>query len=168
MSSNHFKYHFRKGPSSIRPMILMDIGFTHTSSSESDYLQRDAINYASLGLAKGKGKGIEFEGTKDDMGYLFQFTAKRNVLSSADKVGLNLRNAAGYISYALEDRDDVTFSGNLMISKRLKHDVTVDVGAGMSASKSFQKFVNNYTSLGTGIIFNDVDLDSKRTFVNIH
>ena len=130
MSSNYFKYHFRKGPISIRPMILMDIGFTHTSSSESDYLKRDAINDASLDL----GMGIEFEGTKDDMGYLFQFTAKRNVLSSADKVGLNLRNAASYISYALEDRDDVTFSGNLMISKRLKHDVTVDVGAGMSAS----------------------------------
>lgn len=130
MSSNYFKYHFRKGPISIRPMILMDIGFTHTSSSESDYLKRDAINDASLDL----GMGIEFEGTKDDMGYLFQFTAKRNVLSSSDEVGLNLRNAAGYISYALEDRDDVTFSGNLMISKRLKHDVTVDVGAGMSAS----------------------------------
>lgn len=125
-----FKYHFCKGPISIRPMILMDIGFTHTSSSESDYLKRDAINDASLDL----GMGIEFEGTKDDMGYLFQFTAKRNVLSSADKVGLNLKNADGYISYALGDRDDVTFSGNLMISKRLKHDVTVDVGAGMSAS----------------------------------
>lgn len=122
--------YFRKGPISIRPMILMDIGFTNSSSSESYQLKREAINDASLDL----GMGIEFEGTKYDMGYLFQFTAKRNVLSPTDEVGLNLRNAEGYISYALGDRDDATFSGNLMISKRLKHDVTVDVDAGMSAN----------------------------------
>ena len=37
-----------------------------------------------------------------------------------------------------------------------------------STSESFRKFVNNYTCHGAGIIFNDVDLDSKRTFGNFH
>lgn len=130
MSSNYFKYHFRKGPLSIRPMILADIGFSHNSNSESEYLKREVFNDASLDL----GLGIELEGSKDNTGVLFQFTARKKVWSSADDIGINLKNAQGYISYGLKKKDDIRFAGNLMISKRLKKDITLDLGAGMSAT----------------------------------
>lgn len=130
MSSNYFKYHFRKGALSIKPMLLADLGFSHTSSSESEYLKRDSLNDASLDL----GLGLELEGTTGSTGMLFQFTARKNVYSSADSVGINLKNANSFISYGIEDRDDVRFAGNLLISKRLKTDITLDAGAGLSAT----------------------------------
>ena len=130
MSSNYFKYHFRKGQFSIKPMIIADLGWTRTSSSESDYLKRDSLTDMTMDL----GLGLEVEGSQDSIGYLFQVTARRNVWSSADEIGINLKNADGYISYGLGKRDDIRFAGNMMITKHFKHGITMDLGTGVSAT----------------------------------
>lgn len=130
MSSNYFKYHFREGQFSIKPMIIADLGWTRTSSSESDYLKRDSLTDITLDL----GLGLEVEGSQDSIGYLFQVTATRNVWSSADEIGINLKNADGYISYGLGKRDDIRFAGNMMITKHFNHGITMDLGTGVSAT----------------------------------
>ena len=130
MSSNYFKYHFREGQFSIKPMIIADLGWTRTSSSESDYLKRDSLTDITLDL----GLGLEVEGSQDSIGYLFQVTASRNVWSSADEIGINLKNADGYISYGLGKRDDIRFAGNMMITKHFNHGITMDLGTGVSAT----------------------------------
>ena len=130
MSSNYFKYRMDHGPVTIRPMVLMDLGFNRVGSSESDFMKRDDMSKISLDL----GAGIELEGTHESYGYLLQGTVRHNVWNSDDTVGINLRNAHGYISYEIPDQHSTTFSVHGSLSKRLAADVTMDLGLGADAS----------------------------------
>ena len=130
MSSNAFKYHIREGNWSFKPMILADLGMTSTSSSHSEYLKRDGMTNVSLDL----GLGLEIDGFYNDMGYSFQASAKRNVYTSADSIGVNLRNSDGYISYDLNSKKEIRLNVNAIVSKRIHKDFIIDVGAGASAT----------------------------------
>ncbi|MCK0534514.1 MULTISPECIES: S6 family peptidase [unclassified Anaerobiospirillum] len=130
MSSNYFKYRMDHGPVTIRPMVLMDLGFNRVGSSESDFMKRDDMSKISLDL----GAGIELEGTHESYGYLLQGTVRHNVWNSDDTVGINLRNAHGYISYEIPDQHSTSFSVHGSLSKRLAADVTMDLGLGADAS----------------------------------
>ena len=130
MSSNYFKYHFRTGNLSIKPMLLADVGWNKTSDSESTYFKREGFAETTVDF----GAGLEIEGFNEDMGYLFQFTAKKNIYSSEDSVGINLKNSDGFISYGLSERNDIRFSANAMISKRISTDIMMDFGIGATAN----------------------------------
>ena len=130
MSSNYFKYHFKKGEYSIKPMILADLGFNRVNKSESDYIKRDSMNQVTLDL----GVGVELEGAHESWGYMLQATARNNVWNSNDKVGVNLTSAEGYISYEIPGEHETSFSLNGSVSKRLAADITVDLGLGASAT----------------------------------
>ena len=130
MSSNYFKYHFRTGNLSIKPMLLADVGWNKTSDSESTYFKREGFAETTVDF----GAGLEIEGFNEDMGYLFQFTAKKNIYSSEDSVGINLKNSDGFISYGLSERNDIRFSANAMISKCISTDIMMDFGIGATAN----------------------------------
>lgn len=143
MSSNYFKYHIKSGEYSIRPMILADFGWNHVGSSESDYLKRDGLNQTTVDL----GVGVEFEGYHESFGYLIQATARHNVYTSDETVGVNLRNADGYITYDIPENDDTTFNLNGNLSKRIRPDMTLDLGLGASANTSGAMGVNGNVRL---------------------
>lgn len=130
MSSNYFKYHFRAGSLNIRPMAIVDLGWSNISESESAYFKHDNLTERTLDL----GLGIEIEGSHESIGYLFQLSARRNVWNSADSVGVNLKNAQGYISYDIEERHKTIFAANAMFSKRISQNTILDMGAGATAS----------------------------------
>ena len=141
MSSNYFKYHFRTGNLSIKPMLLADFGWSHTSDSESQYFKRDSLNDTTVDF----GAGLEIEGFNEDMGYLLQFTAKKNIYSSADSIGINLKNSDGYITYGINEKDDVRFAANAMITKRVSEDILLDLGLGATANTNGSKGINAST-----------------------
>ena len=143
MSSNYFKYHFRAGNLSIRPMAIVDLGWSEISESESTYFKRDNLTERTVDL----GLGVEIEGSHESIGYLFQVTARRNVYNSADSIGVNLKNAQGYISYDLENRHETTFGANAMVSKRIMQNMILDVGAGATASTDGSLGVNGNARL---------------------
>ena len=128
MSSNYLKYHFQKGKYSIRPMLLADLGWHRIGKSESTWLKRDSLSQAVLDL----GVGIELEGSYESVGYMLQATAKTNVWTSDNTVGINLINANGYMSYDIPEDHDAIFSVNGALSKRLLPDVTLDLAIGGS------------------------------------
>ena len=130
MSSNYLKYRFNVGDIAVKPMFLADIGWTHTSGSESTYLKRDSLNDATVDL----GVGLELEGGFNSTSWMLQLTARHNVWRSADTVGVNLKNAQGFISYGLDDQKVTTFGAHGMISQRLSKTMMLDIATGATAS----------------------------------
>ena len=130
MSSNYLKYRFNVGDIAVKPMFLADIGWTHTSGSESTYLKRDSLNDANVDL----GLGLEVEGGFNSTSWMVQLTARHNVWRSADTVGVNLKNAQGFISYGLDDQKITTFGAHGMISQRLSKTMMLDIATGATAS----------------------------------
>ena len=130
MSSNYLKYRFNVGDIAVKPMFLADIGWTHTSGSESTHLKRDSLNDTTLDL----GVGVEVEGAFDATSWMVQLTARHNVWRSADSVGVNLKNAQGFISYGLDNQKSTTFGAHGMISQRLSKTMMLDIATGATAS----------------------------------
>lgn len=126
MSSNYLKYRFNVGDIAVKPMFLADIGWTHTSGSESTYLKRDSLNDATVDL----GVGLELEGRFNSTSWMLQMTARHNVWRSADTVGVNLKNAQGFISYGLDNQKSTTFGAHGMISQRLSKTMMLDIATG--------------------------------------
>lgn len=143
MSSNYLKYRFDLGDIAVKPMLLADLGWTHTSSSESTYLKRDSLNDTTLDL----GLGVEVEGRYDETSWMLQFTARRNMWRSADSVGVNLKNAQGYISYGLDNPKITSFGAYGMVSQRISKNMMMDLALGGTASTDGALGVNGNARL---------------------
>ena len=143
MSSNYLKYRFNVGDIAVKPMLLADIGWTHTSGSESTHLKRDSLNDTTLDL----GVGVEVEGAFDATSWMVQLTARHNVWRSADSVGVNLKNAQGFISYGLDDQKSTTFGAHGMISQRLSKTMMLDIATGATASTDGSLGINGNARL---------------------
>ena len=143
MSSNYLKYRFNVGDIAVKPMFLADIGWTHTSGSESTYLKRDRLNDATVDL----GVGLELEGGFNSTSWMLQLTARHNVWRSADTVGVNLKNAQGFISYGLDNQKSTTFGAHGMISQRLSKTMMLDIATGATASTDRSLGINGNARL---------------------
>lgn len=143
MSSNYLKYRFNVGDIAVKPMFLADIGWTHTSGSESTYLKRDSLNDATVDL----GVGLELEGRFNSTSWMLQLTARHNVWRSADTVGVNLKNAQGFISYGLDNQKSTTFGAHGMISQRLSKTMMLDIATGATASTDGSLGINGNARL---------------------
>ena len=143
MSSNYLKYRFNVGDIAVKPMFLADIGWTHTSGSESTYLKRDSLNDATVDL----GVGLELEGRFNSTSWMLQMTARHNVWRSADTVGVNLKNAQGFISYGLDNQKSTTFGAHGMISQRLSKTMMLDIATGATASTDGSLGINGNARL---------------------
>ena len=143
MSSNYLKYRFNVGEIAVKPMFLADIGWTHTSGSESMHLKRDSLNDTTLDL----GVGVEVEGAFDATSWMVQLTARHNVWRSADSVGVNLKNAQGFISYGLDNQKSTTFGAHGMISQRLSKTMMLDIATGATASTDGSLGINGNARL---------------------
>ena len=143
MSSNYLKYRFNVGDIAVKPMFLADIGWTHTSGSESTHLKRDSLNDTTLDL----GVGVEVEGAFDATSWMVQLTARHNVWRSADSVGVNLKNAQGFISYGLDNQKSTTFGAHGMISQRLSKTMMLDIATGATASTDGSLGINGNARL---------------------
>lgn len=143
MSSNYLKYRFDLGSVAVKPMLLADVGWSHTGGSESTYLKRESLTDAAIDL----GLGFEIERMSDETSWMLQFTARRNVWRSADAVGVNLKNAQGFISYGLDDRKSTTFAAHGMVSQRLTKTMMMDWSIGGSASTDGALGVNGNARL---------------------
>lgn len=143
MSSNYLKYRFNVGDIAVKPMFLADIGWTHTSGSESTYLKRDSLNDATVDL----GVGLELEGGFNSTSWMLQLTARHNVWRSADTVGVNLKNAQGFISYGLDNQKSTTFGAHGMISQRLSKTMILDIATGATASTDGSLGINGNARL---------------------
>ena len=143
MSSNYLKYRFNVGDIAVKPMLLADIGWTHTSGSESTHLKRDSLNDTTLDL----GVGVEVEGAFDATSWMVQLTARHNVWRSADSVGVNLKNAQGFISYGLDNQKSTTFGAHGMISQRLSKTMMLDIATGATASTDGSLGINGNARL---------------------
>lgn len=138
MSSNYIKYHHRMDGVSVRPMALVDIGWTRTEDSTSEFFKRDTLDQATVDL----GFGLELEGSYESVGYSFQATARHNFWTSTKAVDINLRSADGYMSYDIPNNSDVMFNVQGSISKRIKHNISLDLGVGASATTGGAKGIN--------------------------
>ena len=107
-------------------MAIVDLGWSEVSESESTYFKRDNLTERTVDL--GLGLGVEIEG-------------------SHESIGVNLKNAQGYISYDLDNRHETTFGANAMVSKRIMQNMILDVGAGATASTDGSLGVNGNTRL---------------------
>lgn len=143
MSSNYLKYRFNVGDIAVKPMFLADIGWTYTSGSESTYLKRDSLNDATVDL----GVGLELEGGFNSTSWMLQLTARHNVWRSADTVGVNLKNAQGFISYGLDNQKSTTFGAHGMISQRLSKTMMLDIATGATASTDGSLGINGNARL---------------------
>ena len=143
MSSNYLKYRFNVGDIAVKPMLLADIGWTHTSGSESTHLKRDSLNDTTLDL----GVGVEVEGAFDATSWMVQLTARLNVWRAADSVGVNLKNAQGFISYGLDNQKSTTFGAHGMISQRLSKTIMLDIATGATASTDGSLGINGNARL---------------------
>ena len=143
MSSNYLKYRFNVGDIAVKPMLLADIGWTHTSGSESTHLKRDSLTDTTLDL----GVGVEVEGAFDATSWMVQLTARHNVWRSADSVGVNLKNAQGFISYGLDNQKSTTFGAHGMISQRLSKTMMLDIATGATASTDGSLGINGNARL---------------------
>lgn len=143
MSSNYLKYRFNVGDIAVKPMFLADIGWTHTSGSESTYLKRDSLNDATVDL----GVGLELEGRFNSTSWMLQMTARHNVWRSADTVGVNLKNAQGFITYGLDNQKSTTFGAHGMISQRLSKTMMLDIATGATASTDGSLGINGNARL---------------------
>lgn len=106
-------------------------------------MKRESLSDATINL----GLGFEIERMSDQTSWMLQFTARRNVWRSADAVGVNLKNAQGFISYGLDDRKSTTFAAHGMVSQRLTKTMMMDWSIGGSASTDGALGVNGNARL---------------------
>ena len=93
------------------------------------------------------GVGVEVEGAFDATSWMVQLTARHNVWRSADSVGVNLKNAQGFISYGLDNQKSTTFGAHGMISQRLSKTIMLDIATGATASTDGSLGINGNARL---------------------
>lgn len=106
-----------------------------SKETTSTFFKRDDVNDWTVDLEL----GLEVDAYTPNAS--LQFTARRNVYSSADTVDVNLRHANGYINYDLKAEKTVLFNVNALTSQQIGDDLSLDLMVGAGADTASKKTV---------------------------